>query len=345
MRILVLGGTWFVGRTLVEAITDAGHRVTLFNRGRTAARLPDEAEAVHGDRESVEDLRRLANLGPWDAVIDVAGVVPAAVRDAAKVLAPVTGRYVFVSTVSVYRDWPREAVAEESPLHQGDPDTRPPAWKWGTGVYGPLKAGAEIAVHRELGDERTTILRPGVILGPYEYSGRLTWWLTRAARGGRILAPGEPDRFIRPIDARDLAAFTLHLIVSGVSGAFNVAGPAGRDTFGAMLDACLAATGATGAAVWVDDDWLTANGVKQWTELPLWRTATGTWAIDTTRAEAEGLICRPIRATVRDTWAWMHSGDIPVEHERQATHGIAPDREAALLTAWDLAGHEPAGNA
>src|SRR5690348_3917369 len=140
MRLLVLGGTWFLGRAVVEAAQKQGHTVTVFHRGHTPD--PPGVEAVHGDREQIADLRRLAKAKPWDAVVDVPGVIPAQVRDAARVLRPVADRYVFVSTVSTYRHWPAQPVSEDSKLHEGDPDANPGSWEWGTGVYGPLKAGA-----------------------------------------------------------------------------------------------------------------------------------------------------------------------------------------------------------
>jgi nucleoside-diphosphate-sugar epimerase len=333
VRLLVLGGSWFVGRALVDHAMRAGHDVTVFNRGRSGP-PPPGVQAIRGDRTNPADLTGLANGGTWDAVIDVPGVIPAQVRDAARALHDAVRRYVFVSTVSAYRDWPAQPVTEESPLHDGDPDADPGSWTWGTGVYGPLKAGAEAAIRREYPLEQITILRPGVILGPGDYSGRLAWWLNRIARGGQILAPGEPDDPIRPVDVRDLASFIVNLIVEGHGGVFNATGPTGRDTIGGLLDAAQRVTGGIGTPVWVDSGWLIEQGVRQWTELPMWRTAPGTWAIDPSRAEAAGLACRPLLETVADTWAWISGGGQPVVSERRALHGLDPDREAALLERW-----------
>src|SRR5436305_2524610 len=175
MRLLVLGGTWFLGRAVVQEGLRAGHDLTVFNRGRSG-QLPAGVRVVHGDRTVRADLGRLVEAGPWDAVIDVPGVVPAQVRDSARALRSRVDRYVFVSTVSAYRDWPAEPVSEQSAVHDADPGADPREWTWGTGVYGPLKAGAEATVRREYAPESVTIVRPGVILGPGEYSGRLTWW-------------------------------------------------------------------------------------------------------------------------------------------------------------------------
>lgn len=290
MRLLVLGGTWFLGRAIVEHAVGAGHEVTVFNRGRSGP-PPSGAHVVHGDRTNRADLAHLATGAPWDAVIDVPGVIPAQVRAAARALREAVGRYVFVSTVSVYRDWPDQPVTEASPLHDGDPDADPGAW-----------------------------------------------WLHRLVRGGEVLAPGLPGAPVRPVDVGDLASFIVHLVGTGHSGAFNIAGPAGRDTFGGFLDAVRQVTGGSGTPVWVDSDWLVQQGVRQWTELPMWRTAPGTWAIDATRAETAGLTCRPLLDTVTGTWAWIQSGGGPIADERRALHGLDPEREAALLAQWRLTG-------
>jgi 2'-hydroxyisoflavone reductase len=332
--LLVLGGSWFVGRVMAEHAVERGWNVTVFNRGRSSS-PPAGARAIHGDRQSLGDLARLADQGPWDAVIDVAGSEPWTVRDAARALQSATSQYVLVSTVSVYAGWPAEPVTEASTLHDGDPDLNP-----GTGPmyeYGPMKVGCEAAVRREFGPERVLILRPGVVLGPHEYVGRLKWWLGRAQRGGRILAPGRADRTIQPVDVRDLAAFALDQIAVGKGGTYNVAAPRDR-TYRDLLLACMRATGGHGELKWIDDSWLADQDVAQWTELPLWRVPPGTWAMDTKRAEAAGLVCRSLSETVGDTWAWLSSGGRPVEHERDAEHGIDPGKEAALLNAADKAG-------
>ncbi|WP_430786937.1 NAD-dependent epimerase/dehydratase family protein [Actinoplanes sp. G11-F43] len=334
MRILVLGGGWFLGRAVVDTALRSGLDVTVFNRGRSAA-PPAAAAHVRGDRTDPADLARLARSGRWDTVIDVHGVVPRQIGAAAAALQAVAERYVLVSSVSAYRDWPRQPVQEGSPLHpDADPDADPGNWVWGSGAYGPLKAGAEAALARWYPPERSLVLRPGVVLGPGEYGGRLTWWLRRAAAAGPILAPGRPDDPLRPVDVRDLALFLLHLIGQGAAGVYNVAGPAGRDTWGGLLRDCLRVTGSAGEPVWVDGQWLADADVRQWVELPMWRTAAGTWRIDTSRAEAAGLTCRPLDHTVADTWAWLSAGGTPVTTDRQAIHGMDPDREHELLARW-----------
>lgn len=195
--------------------------------------------------------------------------------------------------------------------------------------YGFQKAGGERAVTEAFGDE-AVFLRPGVILGPGEYVGRLPWWLERAQRGGRVLAPAPEEQRIQPVDVRDVAAFAVRLAAGAGRGAFNVTHPDGI-SFGDFLAECLRVTGSDGAPVWVDPAVLTEHGVKQWTEVPLWRTHAGVWAVDSRRAVEAGLRCRPIADTVRDAWEWWAGEGRPVDHPRPAEHGIAAEKEARIL--------------
>ncbi|MQA88140.1 MAG: NAD-dependent epimerase/dehydratase family protein [Streptosporangiales bacterium] len=335
MRVLVLGGTRFVGRLLVEEALARGHVVTTFNRGRTDTDV-EGVEVVRGDRESPDDLARLVEGHDWDAVVDTSGYVPAVVGDATRALSGRAGSYLFFSTVSVYPGWPQEGVSEDSPVYDCAPDvggTAEDEANWSAAQYGTHKAGCERAVTEGF-DGRALVLRPGVILGPYENVGRLTWWLTRIAAGGTVLVPGDPGRPIQPIDIRDLIGFTLDRLEAETAGTFNVAAPIGHATFGGMLDACVEVTGSDAHLVWVDDGFLLDLGVRQWTEIPLWRTHPGTWRIATDRAQASGLACRPIGDTVHDTWAWLSAGQGPAAYGRQAHHGLAPDKERQLLALW-----------
>nr|WP_239163279.1 reductase [Actinoplanes rishiriensis] len=291
---------------------------------------------MKGDRESAADLKSLLQEGPWDAAVDVSGSVPAVVGRSAELLAPATGHYTFVSTISAYRDWPHAPVDEDSPLWDGYPDLDPVTRQWDPDAYGPLKVGCEMACERAFGKERLLILRPHVVLGPREYVGRLQWWLTRIHRGGDILVPA-PDRGIQPVDVRDLSLFLLERVENLDNGVYNVAPKMGEATFGDMLNACADAVGVTNwpiIFVWVDEDWLTSRGVTEWTELPLWRNAAAPWSMRTDRAHAAGLRCRPLTRTVADTWAWLRRGGRPVEHERFSEHGINPAREQMLLKRW-----------
>ncbi|MEU3602688.1 NAD-dependent epimerase/dehydratase family protein [Streptomyces sp. NPDC006798] len=334
MRILVVGGTWFLGRAIVQGALSRGWDVTTFNRGRSGQDVPG-AEPVHGDRTVAEDLRKLAQGGPWDAVIDTSSseLAPRDVLLATTALQGRTRRWVHISTVSVYEGWPHEPLTEASRVLECPADADVSFGYTGEDgsptVYGFQKAGGERAVAQIFGDG-AVFVRPGVILGPGEYVGRLPWWLDRARRGGHILAPAPAEQRIQPVDVRDVAAFALRLAGGSVGGAFNVAHPDGI-SFRDFLDQCLAVTGGVGEPVWADPVVLARHEVRQWTELPLWRTHAGVWSVDSGRAVEAGLRCRPIADTVRDTWGWWSGDGRPVDHSRWAEHGIAADKEARIL--------------
>ncbi|MEQ6027921.1 NAD-dependent epimerase/dehydratase family protein [Streptomyces salinarius] len=340
MRILVLGGSWFLGRAVAQDALTRGWEVTVFNRGRSGT-VPEGAQTVRGDRTVAADLARLASEGPWDAVVDTSAseMAPRDVLAGARALEPVAGRYVYVSTVNAYRGWPNDPLTEDSEVLDGPPDADvnygrlPDDWDGPDWYYGRQKAGAERATTAAFGEDRAVVLRPGVILGPGEYVGRLPWWLNRAARGGRMLAPGAPDKPIQPIDVRDVASFALHQAAADTGGAYNCVAPIGRDTMSDLLTACVLVTGGDAQLAWAPDKLLLDQGVKQWTELPLWRTHAGVWKIESTRAQAAGLMCRPLADTVADTWTWLRDGGMPVKHPRWAEHGIAPEKEAVILAA------------
>ncbi|MGW2572869.1 NAD-dependent epimerase/dehydratase family protein [Streptomyces sp. NPDC001537] len=334
MRILVMGGTWFLGRHIAEQVLARGWQVATFNRGRSG-RDVQGVEPIYGDRTDRADLERLAQHGPWDAVIDTSSsdLPPRVVLEAATILRPAVRRWVHISTVSVYEGWPHQPLTDASPLLKCPPDADESYGYTGPDgsptQYGFQKAGGERAVMAAFGDA-AVLLRPGVILGPGEYVGRLPWWLERAKRGGRILAPAPAEQRIQPVDVRDVADFALTMAASSASGGYNVTHPEGI-SFRGFLEACLKETGGAGAPVWVDPTVLVERGVKQWTELPLWRTHAGVWAVDSSRAVAAGLNCRPVTDTVRDTWRWWAADGRPVDHPRWAEHGIDPEKEAKIL--------------
>ncbi|MEU6712944.1 NAD-dependent epimerase/dehydratase family protein [Nonomuraea sp. NPDC046802] len=329
MRLLILGGTWFLGRFLAEQALERDHNVVTFTRGKSGSDI--RGAAPHrGDRTSDRDMADLAAAGPWDVVIDTSGMTPDMVERSARALATATDRYVYVSTVNVYRGWPTEPLDDDSPIRPYTPYG--PPGESGADEYGREKAGCEQAVTETFGD-RATILRPGVIIGPHEYVGRIPWWLRRLAAGGMVLAPGTPDWPIQPIDVRDVAAFALDSAERQLTGSCNLAAPIGSATFGDLLEACQQATGVPAVLEWVPHTFLQAQGVREWTELPLWRPYTGTWRVDAARARAAGLTCRPLAETVADTWEWLQTGPA-LDHERAAELGITPEREAAVLAAW-----------
>jgi len=330
--LLVLGGSWYLGRAVVAEALAQGWSVTTFRRGMTGVDVPG-AKVIRGDRTDLSDLARLATAGPWDVVVDTAGYVPRESGAIARALDPVAQRFVFVSSVSAYAGWPLEPLTERSEVLECPPDAGPNYGydgDPGPSVYGFTKAGCERAVQEVFGLARTTVLRPGVILGPWEYVGRLPWWLRRIQRGGRVLAPGQPGRDIQPVDVGDVARFAL----SDVVGVFNVTGSS--VAMAEYLDCCRRVTGSTATFEWITDErWLVEQGVAQWTELPLWRAHPGAWAVDSSAAVAAGLRCRGPAETVADTWAWMNSGEAAIGHERSAEQGISPEKEAAILGTWD----------
>jgi len=292
---------------------------------------------VYGDRTEPGDLERLAAAGSWDAVLDTSGFVPRETLEVARALEPVVSRYVFVSTVSVYRDWPIKPLVDESAVLDAPSDAGPDFGydgDPGPSVYGFTKAGCERAVVETFGHDRAVALRPGVILGPREYVGRLPWWLRRVARGGQVLAPGRPDRTIQPVDVRDVASFAMRAVAANLAGSFNLTA-SGEETMEDFLLACRRVVGSDAEFEWItDEDWLVAQQVSQWTELPLWRTYAGAWDVDSSRARAAGFTSRPIADTVGGTWQWLVSGQTSVAHERSGEQGIDPEKEQAILAAW-----------
>jgi 2'-hydroxyisoflavone reductase len=340
MRLLIIGGSVFLGRAVAQEALAAGHEVTVFNRGLSAPDVPG-VQAVHGDRESQEDLRRLAGHGPWNAIVDTSGYVPKVVGEAVRALAGSAETYVFMSTVNVFADWPASPATDDSTVRACSPDAGPD-----DGDYGTLKAGSERVVERDF-PGRTLSLRLGLLLGPHEDVGRLPALLLRMADAGttrdlRVLAPGDPASPIRPIDVRDIARFTLGAIDQGLTGEYIVAGtPSNTSTYGELLEACIAATGSPAQLDWVDSEFLrNREDVGFWSELPLWIPPGDVpWEKDTSRAEAAGLRCRPLHETVTDTWAWLAADDGKVRRSYQprSPHGLSQEKERALLAAWDAA--------
>lgn len=331
---MVLGGTRFVGRAVVSAALARGWEVATFNRGLSGTDVPG-VDAFRGDRHRSTDLEQLTASGPWDAVVDTNAYVPRNTAEMTRRLKPVATRYILMSTVSVYADWPASPLTEASTVldcpSSAGPDYGPPDVEDGPTRYGRLKSGCEHAVLDAFGPSRSSLLRAGVVLGPGEYVGRLPWWLRRIAAGGRVLAPGSPDRAIQPVDVRDLAGFAVELAGGAGSGPFNVAAPMGRSTFADLLGSCAQVTGTAPTLVWVADRLLLQLGVRQWSELPLWRTFDGVWKVDPARAIASGFSSRPLLETVSDTWSWMQDVDLHEVDERSAELGISTSRELEIL--------------
>jgi 2'-hydroxyisoflavone reductase len=326
MRLLVLGGSSFVGRAVVEDAIGRGWDVATFNRGRGAWAHPD-AERLVGDRHDP------ATLGPlgardWDVVLDTWAGAPRAARDAAQQLSPRTAQYAYISSGSVYAPPPRLGGDESQPTVAASPDAA-------DGEYAECKRGAELAIEDAFAD-RALLVRSGLILGPHEDVGRLPWWLLRIARGGEVLAPGPAEQPLQLIDARDLARWTLDAAAAGRGGAFNAVSRRGHATMGSLLEACAAATGAAATLVWATPEQIAAAGIEPWTELPIWlppdHEYAGLHGAEVEKAHAAGLTTRPVAETVADTWAWLESVDRdPPRRADLPAPGLDPGRERALL--------------
>ena len=332
MRLLVLGGTQFLGRAVVEAALAVGHEVTLFNRGRTnPGRIP-EAEWLQGDRDG--DLTALAGRS-WDAVVDPSGYVPRVVRASAALLAAKVERYVFISSVSVYAPPFRPGYDEGAPLEELDD----PASESVQEHYGGLKVLCERVVE-ELYPGRAAVVRAGLIVGPHDPTDRFTYWPRRCARGGPVLAPGPPERPVQFVDVRDLADWIVGPGQNAGAGTYNATGPVPPTTMDEVLSTCVRVTGGASELVWADEAFLLAQGVAPWLELPLWlpESFAHSQEADVSKAVVAGLSFRPLEQTARDTLAWAEAaGDTRAPLASGMTigkAGLEPERERALLEAW-----------
>jgi 2'-hydroxyisoflavone reductase len=320
MRLLVLGGTKFLGRHAVDAALAAGHDVTIFTRGQTNPTLFPEAEHLEGDRDG--DLRALEGRS-WDGVVDTSGYVPRIVRQSAELLRDAVGRYVFVSSISAYDDF-------SGPIDEGTPVARleDPATEEVEEHYGALKAACETVIEDVYGDRGANV-RAGLIVGPYDPTDRFTYWPRRLAAGGDVLGPGDSAAPVQFIDARDLAAWLVKLALYGPGGVFNATGPAEPLTFVDFLERARTVIGSNAEVVWVDERTVLGADVEAWSELPLWLPGddyAGMARADTRRARAAGLTLRPLEETVVDTLAW----DRTVEGERPT---LSREKERAVLDA------------
>ncbi len=330
MELLILGGTRFAGRWLAEQALAAGHRVTLLHRGLTDAHAVPRAEHLIGDRDG-----GLAVLGDrhWDAVVDTSGYVPRVVRASAEALKGRIGAYLFVSSISAYAEPLPSGYGEDHPLAVLEDRTTE---EYVGPAYGGLKALCERVVD-EVWGERSVIVRPGLIVGPRDYTDRFAYWVRRVAKGGEVLAPGDPDLGTQFVDARDLAAFYLEVLTRGVRGVYQVTGPAARLSMRGFLEAARGTLGGDARFTWVDEAFLLAEGVQPWTEMPLWLPA-GEASIaqaDVSRALAAGLQLRSLSDTLRDTLAWEQSHS---PNGRPASAVLTPEREAELLARWRVRG-------
>lgn len=318
MNLLVLGGGQFVGRHIVEAALERGHTVSTFNRGKTNPQLFPQVHKLIGDR-GAGDLRALEQ-GTWDAVVDVNGYFPRELRQSTSLLRGRVGRYLFISTVSVYADPNR--TDEDGPVRRVE---NPETQEMTPEVYGGLKAICE-GIVRQVYGEQATIVRPHLVVGPHDHTGRFSYWPWRAAQGGEMLFPAPPDDTMQLIDARDLAAFVVHLLEHDTPGTYNGARP--HFTLAELQSALAQATGNAFEPVWVDAGFLQQQGVRPWVDLPAWIPGDGLSRTPTQRSQQAGLKCRSLLETVQDTLIWLKS--LP----EVKVVGISREREAELLEAW-----------
>ncbi len=328
-KILILGGTGFLGPALVEVAQPRGHTLTLFNRGKTHPGLFPDVEQLHGDRDG--NLKALEGR-QWDAVIDTSGYVPRIVKASAELLAPNVAQYVFVSTISVYKDVSQYGVDESSPVATVEDEKTEDVSQH----YGALKALSEKATEAAM-PGRATIVRPGLIVGQGDPTDRFSYWPVRVARGGEVLAPGDGEDPVQFIDVRDLAAFILGLVERRTVGTFNATGPAHTLSMRALLEACKTASGGDATFTWVDSDWLVEQQkVMPWSGMPVWIPRSGEdkgmGRISNARALAQGLTFRPTVDTARDTLAWFKT--LPPERQENLRAGVTPEREREVLAAW-----------
>lgn len=359
-KILILGGTGFIGPHIVDAAHARGHTVTLFNRGRTHPELFPDVEQLYGDRDG-----KLNTLHErtWDAVVDTAGYVPRIVKQSVELLAPNIGHYVFISTMSVYAHEDQVGADEAAEVQALDD----PATEDVSESYGPLKAACEAVCEAGM-PGRVTNLRAGWIVGPLDPTGRFTYWPGRLADGGEVLAPGDGSTPIQLIDARDLAAFIITVVENKTVGTFNVFGPSNHPTVKLtmehLIEACNRAAGASATLTWVDAEFLIAHEVAPWSEMPGWLPASpgtaGFCRRSNRRAVEAGLKLRSIVDSARDTLAWMVSADIELwvagtepfgsvammtrteENRKKAIRGagLSRDKEALVLAAWKARTHD-----
>ncbi len=327
MNLLILGGTKFLGRHLVEAARARGHKVTLFNRGQSNPGLFPEVEHLRGDRDG--GMTALEGRH-WDAVIDTSGYVPRVVGASARLLANSVNHYTFISSISVYADFSSVGMDESAPVGTLQDET---VEEFTGEMYGPLKALCEQAAEAAM-PGRVLSVRPGLIVGPHDSSDRFTYWPHRIAQGGEVLAPGEPEQGTQIIDVRDLAAWIMRMVEAGRTGTYQATGPDYKLPIRRVLEECRTLSGSDARFTWVKDAFLVEKEVGPYVEMPLWIPRgpedAGFAAVNCSKAIAVGLTFRPLADTVRDTLAW----DATRAPGTALKAGLTREKEAQLLREW-----------
>ncbi|HEX6729884.1 MAG TPA: NAD-dependent epimerase/dehydratase family protein [Pyrinomonadaceae bacterium] len=342
MKLLILGGTRFVGRHLVNAALARDHEITLFNRGTHSPPVSTSIETVYGDRN--RDLPKLQGRR-WDAVIDTCGYLPRTVKASAEILSHSVEEYVFISSISVYADVSVPGVDETASLatltteqleqaNAIDSSGLVSAVTYGK-MYGGLKALCERAVD-ESPPNRVLIIRPGLIVGPYDYTDRFTYWVARVAQGGEVLAPGRPERYVQFIDVRDLAEWIVRMVERNQTGTYNANGLPGKLTMENVLEECRLVTETDASFTWVSENFLKQEKVAAWGEMPLWLPEEdaphlqGGMFINCDKAVDTGLTFRPLKGTITDILDWWKTNWV----NEKLKAGIDRDKEAVLLRKW-----------
>ena len=341
MKLLVLGGTRFLGRHLVDAALGRGDVVTLFNRGQSQPGLFPTVESLQGDRDG--GLAPLAGR-TWDAVVDTCGLVPRIVRQSAQVLKGQVGHYTFVSSCSVYAGASVLGQDESAPVGTlADESVEEVTAE----SYGPLKERCERVVEDAF-PGRAAVIRAGLIVGPHDYTDRFSYWPRRIAAGGDVLAPDGPDNPVQFVDGRDLAEWILRLAERGTPGTYNATGPERPLRIGEFLDACRSVTGSGARFVWADEAFLLEHAVAAYSEMPLWvpRQALGFNTFDCRRALAAGLSFRPLARTIADTWTWdatRNADERTLGSRHMIPSPLSREREGELLKEWAQRASAPQG--
>jgi 2'-hydroxyisoflavone reductase len=335
--ILMLGGTGFLGPQTVEAAIRRGHKVTLFNRGKTRPGLFPDLEKLQGDREKA-DLKALEGR-KWDAVVDTSANVPRWVKQVAAVLGTNVGHYIYVSSISAYADLSKPGTDETAPVATIDDSTTE---KIDGRTYGALKGLSEKAAETAM-PGKVAVVRPGLIVGPEDPTDRFTYWPVRVARGGEVLAPGSPDDPIQLIDVRDLGEFLVRLIEDRTTGVFNALGPDRALTMGRTLEVCKQAARSDATFTWIDAEFLEKQSVQPWSDMPAWVPSGGETAgfakVSNARAIKAGLSFRPIADTALATLEWFRKQ--PEDRRSKLRAGLSAEREAKVLAAWKARAGKP----
>ena len=330
LNILILGGTGFLGPHTVRAAMLRGHKVTLFNRGRSNPNLFQQLETIIGDRNTA-DIKRLSNR-KWDAVIDTSAYFPRSVNMAMNVLKENVEQYLFVSTISVYANWPKPGMDESTPVGTIEDKTTE---KVTGSTYGPLKALCEQAAEKHM-QGKVSVIRPGLIVGPGDKTDRFTYWPIRIKKGGEVLAPGDGNDFVQYIDVRDLGEWMVHCLEHQVTGTFNAQIKGGDITIKQLLETCVNTLNPQTKLVWVPTEFLEKHEVSPWQEMPVWLPPKdnykGAGTMSSAKAYANGLKQRPIETVVTDCYKWFIT--LPSKRQTSLRAGISVEKEAKVLKAW-----------